>query len=571
MGTLNLVSSGKLFHEAFIAPGTPAGFTEQKTGGGTLNYGGKLNWICSAGDLAYLRYDTALPYPEYCLRCYVHPNTVAQNSLIMVVYDSAAPGPAGAQAISGGGTNKPMMVGYASSALIAFYNNATEGNPRDPGFAGDVNRVVEILSDAVNVRTTVRNATTLAVETHQVTRAWGSAEIPSPVNNLYVTIGNTWNIGWGGDHDAEYIQGYVNNNIVVANLGVGSGRGVRLYDVANNLIAQGVEAGAGTVTLDATLCDFNSNPDPTTGGFNGYINIYTDGTYGTQMGSDARADYWGGSTLNWVQSTPTITSITPNTGVNTGPINITDLAGTNFEHGATVELLHGVHPTITASAVNVVSNTQITCTFDLTGAPAGFRNVRVTNIDGGTVTLLGAFAVTNPAPTLSAITPNTANNAAPVNITNLAGTGFLAGAITWLQRPLQPNINGTGVVVVGPNQITCTFNLTGVAVGAWDVHVQNTDGQNATLAGGFTVTSAIPPLPPIGPPMDNTWDVAGWSSNDPAGTPRTGRAVAEDGSVIQLAFPATDTGETDPVPVHATGRMLREDSTTANIANLLGG
>ena len=74
-----------------------------------------------------------------------------------------------------------------------------------------------------------------------------------------------------------------------------------------------------------------------------------------------------------------------------------------------------------------------------------------------------------------------------LNITALAGTGFLNGAMVKLTKASQPDINGTHVVVVSATKITCTFNLSGAAVGAWNVVVTNTDGRTDTLINGFTV------------------------------------------------------------------------------------
>ncbi len=94
---------------------------------------------------------------------------------------------------------------------------------------------------------------------------------------------------------------------------------------------------------------------------------------------------------------PTVTSITPNSGANTGTVSITNLAGTNFVSGATAKLAKAGETDITATSVTVVSSTQITCTFDLTGAAAGTWNVTVTNSDTQSGTLTNGFTVTGDA------------------------------------------------------------------------------------------------------------------------------------------------------------------------------
>jgi uncharacterized delta-60 repeat protein len=69
---------------------------------------------------------------------------------------------------------------------------------------------------------------------------------------------------------------------------------------------------------------------------------------------------------------PIVTAITPASGLNTGSIAITNLEGTNFVTGVPVFVrIRKGEVFIEATDKVVVSDTQITCTFDLTGAEAG--------------------------------------------------------------------------------------------------------------------------------------------------------------------------------------------------------
>jgi hypothetical protein len=156
---------------------------------------------------------------------------------------------------------------------------------------------------------------------------------------------------------------------------------------------------------------------------------------------------------------------------------------------------------ISATSVNVVSPTQITCSINLAGAQAGQWNVVVTNPDSQSGTGTNLFTVNSPAPTVTGITPATGNRGWPVSITNLAGTGFQPGAATALTRTGQSDITGTSVTVVSPTQITCTYNLLGVYVGTgttgtstWNVRVTNSDSQSGSRTNGFTVSSPRPAL-----------------------------------------------------------------------------
>ena len=187
---------------------------------------------------------------------------------------------------------------------------------------------------------------------------------------------------------------------------------------------------------------------------------------------------------------PTVTSITPSSGTNDGTVDITDLAGTNLGSGATVKLERTGEADINGTSVNVVSPTRITCDFDLTGATTGDWDVYVENTDGQSATLAGGFTVEEPPlppPTVTSITPSSGTNDGTVDITDLAGTNLGSGATVKLERTGEADINGTSVNVVSPTRITCDFDLTGATTGDWDVYVENTDGQSATLAGGFTV------------------------------------------------------------------------------------
>jgi hypothetical protein len=100
---------------------------------------------------------------------------------------------------------------------------------------------------------------------------------------------------------------------------------------------------------------------------------------------------------------PNVTSITPNTGENTGSIAVS-ISGANFVSGATVKLTKSGQPNINATSVNVSSSTQISCTLNLSGAATGAWNVVVTNPDTQSGMLPNGFTVTEPSGTDPVIT-----------------------------------------------------------------------------------------------------------------------------------------------------------------------
>jgi|GEM_PF-3462186 len=201
-------------------------------------------------------------------------------------------------------------------------------------------------------------------------------------------------------------------------------------------------------------------------------------------------------TCPW-DGSPTVTSITPNTGANTGVVHITSLAGNNFQAGTTAKLQKSGQPDIPATNVQVVTTAKIECNFDLTGAAAGTWDVVVTNLDTKSGKLTNGFTVTGtgPGPTVTSITPNTGPNTGPIQITNLAGSGFQDGASVRLSMQGKTDIWATNLQVVSASKITCAFDLTGAAPGTWDVVVINRDDASATLPNGFRITGPGPVMP----------------------------------------------------------------------------
>jgi sugar lactone lactonase YvrE len=92
-----------------------------------------------------------------------------------------------------------------------------------------------------------------------------------------------------------------------------------------------------------------------------------------------------------------IASITPNSALNTGPVNVV-ITGEHIEPGATIKLKRQKYGEISASNVTM-SSTQVQCTFDITDARTGKWSVVISS--GAAVgTLADAFAVHFPSYTV---------------------------------------------------------------------------------------------------------------------------------------------------------------------------
>jgi hypothetical protein len=114
----------------------------------------------------------------------------------------------------------------------------------------------------------------------------------------------------------------------------------------------------------------------------------------------------------------------------------------------------------------------------------------VTNPDSQQVTLTSGFMVKNPAPTITIVLPGSGYNSSSVSNVVISGTGFsTSGATVVLAQSGQTNVTGT-IVSATSTQLTCTFPITGIQAGSWDVIVTNADGQSVTRSGGFAILSS---------------------------------------------------------------------------------
>jgi hypothetical protein len=201
---------------------------------------------------------------------------------------------------------------------------------------------------------------------------------------------------------------------------------------------------------------------------------------------------------------PTVTSVSPAKGTTADTAIQVTINGTNFLDGAglAAELNFDGPNAVAGTGVTWLSTTQITATFDLSGVTTDLGaawDIKVTNPSARSGTGNDLFAIYLPDPSVVSITPNTGVNIGPVNITDLAGANFMAGSTSVkLQKTGEADINGSSIIVVGPDEVTCTFDITGAATGYWDVAVTVTGAENpaALLAGGFAITTPAPPVPP---------------------------------------------------------------------------
>ena len=108
-----------------------------------------------------------------------------------------------------------------------------------------------------------------------------------------------------------------------------------------------------------------------------------------------------GFTITAPPPPPAVTGINPSNGCNTTLISVANLTGCNFSitMAPSVRLNRTGYADIAAANVTVISSTQLSCTFDITGQVAGNWNVVATNPDGQEGMLVNGFSVTPVVPT----------------------------------------------------------------------------------------------------------------------------------------------------------------------------
>ena len=183
------------------------------------------------------------------------------------------------------------------------------------------------------------------------------------------------------------------------------------------------------------------------------------------------------------QAPPTISAISPDNGPVSGGTPIT-ITGTGFVAGPEI-LIGGV----TATAVTVVSVTQITATTPASATGTGAKVVKITNPDGQNIT--GAFTY-NPLPALGPVSPDNGRITGGNAIT-ITGSHFVSGATVKID-----NAAATNVSFVSAEEIRAT-TPGGSSTGAKDVKVTNPDGGFIVLPGGFTYNALPTITSPISP------------------------------------------------------------------------
>src|ERR1700681_4752901 len=187
---------------------------------------------------------------------------------------------------------------------------------------------------------------------------------------------------------------------------------------------------------------------------------------------------------------PVLSTVSPNVGAQ-GKSNLSvTLTGSNFLASPTCSFGSG----ITVNSCTYNSPTQITANINILGsAIVGSRNVTVTNTDGQSSTLTNGFTVqtgsSNPAPTITNVSPNTGVQGRSNMTVTITGTNFLPNPSCDFNA--EQGLSVSACTYNSATKIIATLSIASSAiVGQHNVTITDTDGQSATATNAFTVTSS---------------------------------------------------------------------------------
>jgi hypothetical protein len=185
-----------------------------------------------------------------------------------------------------------------------------------------------------------------------------------------------------------------------------------------------------------------------------------------------------------VNAAPNVESIAPSSRAQGTTGQTVTIKGTGFASGASASFSGS---SITVESTTFVSSTELTVKVSISSfASTGARTVTVTNLDGGSDSLAGAFTV-DAKPNVESTSPSSGDRGG-IETVAIKGTGFASGATS--------SFGGSGIAVnsttfKSSTELTASITLeAGASLGSRTVTVTNTDGGSDTGEGVFTVNGS---------------------------------------------------------------------------------
>ncbi len=246
------------------------------------------------------------------------------------------------------------------------------------------------------------------------------------------------------------------------------------FDVGTNTISF-IKSGTTTLFLQATNI---TNVGPTKLNATLFISASaTLGSYNLVVNNKTDGDVKQQGAFSVITITPTISSISPSTGIRGQTLNVSITGlNTNFNKGTnTVSFTKSSASTLHVQAVKITnaSPTQINATlFISASATLGNYGLSISNAIDGTINLLNCFNVTATSSVLKSITPSSASQGALLKVTIIGANSRFKSA----------------------TQTTFGFNKNGFI--SSDINIQNTNAIDDTT---FTANIFVKPNAATGP------------------------------------------------------------------------
>lgn len=204
---------------------------------------------------------------------------------------------------------------------------------------------------------------------------------------------------------------------------------------------------------------------------------------------------------------PHFSSMTPDSADAGTTVSITDLVGSNFQSGASVMLAHTGSSNISATNVQVVSASHMTCTFVIPAtASTGSWDIIITNPDGQSVTYTNYFMI-HASTGVTATTTASTSSLNTISISAVSQPQITTGGLQTpttqiriyasnlqiiptvvLQRSGYSNISASSVYMDSMSSVIVTFTIPAASQGYWDIVITNPDSSYGISSNAIQVT-----------------------------------------------------------------------------------
>ncbi|MFN7131187.1 MAG: IPT/TIG domain-containing protein, partial [Myxococcales bacterium] len=188
---------------------------------------------------------------------------------------------------------------------------------------------------------------------------------------------------------------------------------------------------------------------------------------------------------------PALSAVAPGT-VSQAPQVALQLTGERFKQGAK---LHLAGRGLSDLPTQFVSSSRLDVTLDLSDVAPGVMELRVVNPDR-VISNASTLEITAATPRITSLSPAQGVTGSSVKV-RVQGSGFIRQSLCKVSGAKLPE-QGLPTQYQSPSALDCTFDLSGVQPGAYDITVVNA-GTLRSNASTFTVISADPVLTTISP------------------------------------------------------------------------